>query len=195
MKERWKRFRYLSMAISFCMLALGVLMIIWPEISAVAVCCILGIICLATGIYQVVRYFNLGFAGLFFRFDLTLGICSILAGILLLLHPAGATVLLPFAVGLYIITGSVFDIQYSVEMRRWRIGNWWLSMVLGIISTIFAFFLMLNPFQGVSALMIFIGISLIVGSIQNFYAIHCISSAVKASRKDDVIDVTWESIE
>ena len=68
-------------------------------------------------------------------------------------------------------------------------------MVLGIISTIFAFFLMLNPFQGVSALMIFIGISLIIGSIQNFYAIHCISSAVKASRKDDVIDVTWESIE
>lgn len=107
MKESWKRFRRLSLVISFCMLALGIVMVIWPEISAVAVCCVLGIICLATGIYKMVRYFNLGFAGLFFRFDLTLGICSILSGILLLLHPAGAAALLPFAAGLYIITGSV----------------------------------------------------------------------------------------
>lgn len=143
----------------------------------------------------MVRYFNLGFAGLFFRFDLTLGICSILAGILLLLHPAGAAALLPFAAGLYIITGSVFDIQSSVEMRRLGIGNWWLSMALGIVSTIFAFFLLMNPFQGVAALMVFIGISLIVGSIQNLYTVHCISSAVKASRKDDVIDVSWRSID
>lgn len=195
MKERWKRFRRLSLVISFCMLALGIVMVIWPEISAVAVCCVLGIICLATGIYEMVRYFNLGFAGLFFRFDLTLGICSILAGILLLLHPAGAAALLPFAAGLYIITGSVFDIQSSVEMRRLGIGNWWLSMVLGVVSTIFAFFLLLNPFQGVAALMVFIGISLIVGSIQNLYTVHCISSAVKASRKDDVIDVSWRSID
>lgn len=195
MKERWKRFRRLSLVISFCMLALGIVMVIWPEISAVAVCCILGIICLATGIYEMVRYFNLGFAGLFFRFDLTLGICSILAGILLLLHPAGAAALLPFAAGLYMITGSVFDIQSSVEMRRLGIGNWWLSMVLGVVSTIFAFFLLLNPFQGVAALMVFIGISLIVGSIQNLYTVHCISSAVKASRKDDVIDVSWRTID
>lgn len=195
MKESWKRFRRLSLVISFCMLALGIVMVIWPEISAVAVCCVLGIICLATGIYEMVRYFNLGFAGLFFRFDLTLGICSILAGILLLLHPAGAAALLPFAAGLYIITGSVFDIQSSVEMRRLGIGNWWLSMALGIVSTIFAFFLLLNPFQGVAALMVFIGISLIVGSIQNLYTLHCISSAVKASRKDDVIDVSWRTID
>lgn len=195
MKESWKRFRRLSLVISFCMLALGIVMVIWPEISAVAVCCVLGIICLATGIYEMVRYFNLGFAGLFFRFDLTLGICSILAGILLLLHPAGAAALLPFAAGLYIITGSVFDIQSSVEMRRLGIGNWWLSMALGIVSTIFAFFLLLNPFQGVAALMVFIGISLIVGSIRNLYTVHCISSAVKASRKDDVIDVSWRTID
>lgn len=68
-------------------------------------------------------------------------------------------------------------------------------MALGIVSTIFAFFLLLNPFQGVAALMVFIGISLIVGSIQNLYTLHCISSAVKASRKDDVIDVSWKSID
>lgn len=180
---------------SFCMMAMGIIMLIWPDISAVAVCCVLGIIFIATGVYEVVRYCSMGFAGLFFRFDLTLGICSILAGILLLLHPMGAAALLPFAAGLYMVTGSVFDIQASVEMRRLGIGSWVFSLVLGIISTIFAFFLILDPFHGVTALMLFMGISLIIGSIQNLYTVHCISQAVKSVKKMNVIDTEWESMD
>lgn len=191
MKEKWKQFHLWAIMMSICMLVLGVLTIIWPRISAVAVCYILGAVCIGTGIYEIVRYFKLGFVGLFFRYDLALGIFSILAGILLVIHPLGAAAFLPIVVGIYIVMGSIFDIQVSVEMRRIGIGNWVLSLVLGIIGTIFAFFLILNPFDGISVLMIYIGISLIIGSIQNLYIIHCISSAVKASRNDTIIDVTW----
>ena len=191
MKEKWKQFRLWAIMMSICMLVLGVLTIIWPRISAVAVCYILGAVCIGTGIYEIVRYFKLGFVGLFFRYDLALGIFSILAGILLVIHPLGAAAFLPIVVGIYIVMGSIFDIQVSVEMRRIGIGNWVLSLVLGIIGTIFAFFLILNPFDGISVLMIYIGISLIIGIIQNLYIIHCISSAVKASRNDTIIDVTW----
>ena len=191
MKEKWKQFHLWAIMMSICMLVLGVLTIIWPRISAVAVCYILGAVCIGTGIYEIVRYFKLGFIGLFFRYDLALGIFSILAGILLVIHPLGAATFLPIVAGIYIVMGSIFDIQVSVEMRRIGIGNWVLSLVLGIIGTIFAFFLILNPFDGISVLMIYIGISLIIGSIQNLYIIHCISSAVKASRNDTIIDVTW----
>ncbi len=191
MKEKWKQFRLWAIMMSICMLVLGVLTIIWSRISAVAVCYILGAVCIGTGIYEIVRYFKLGFVGLFFRYDLALGIFSILAGILLVIHPLGAAAFLPIVAGIYIVMGSIFDIQVSVEMRRIGIGNWVLSLVLGIIGTIFAFFLILNPFDGISVLMIYIGISLIIGSIQNLYIIHCISSAMKASRNDTIIDVTW----
>ena len=191
MKEKWKQFHLWAIMMSICMLVLGVLTIIWSRISAVAVCYILGAVCIGTGIYEIVRYFKLGFIGLFFRYDLALGIFSILAGILLVIHPLGAAAFLPIVAGIYIVMGSIFDIQVSVEMRRIGIGNWVLSLVLGIIGTIFAFFLILNPFDGISVLMIYIGISLIIGSIQNLYIIHCISSAMKASRNDTIIDVTW----
>lgn len=191
MKEKWKQFRLWAIMMSICMLVLGVLTIIWPRISAVAVCYILGAVCIGTGIYEIVRYFKLGFVGLFFRYDLALGIFSILAGILLVIHPLGAAAFLPIVVGIYIVMGSIFDIQVSVEMRRIGIGNWVLSLVLGIIGTIFAFFLILNPFDGISVLMIYIGISLIIGSIQNLYINSLLSSAVKASRNDTIIDVTW----
>lgn len=195
MKEVWKQFRMGAIVVNCCMLALGVLMVIWPGISALTVCIVLGILCIAMGVYELVRYFKLGVAGIFFRYDLSLGICGILAGVLLLLHPHGAVALLPIAAGLYIIIGSILNIQMSVEMRRLRLGNWVAVLILGIIDLAFAMFLLINPFQGVVALMIFVGITLIVGGIQNFYLIYCITKAVKAAKNNKIVDVEWNVVE
>lgn len=193
MKETWRQLKKGAIAVSFCMFALGILTVLWPDISALTVCVLLGIFCIAEGIYMVVRYFKLGLAGIFFRSDLFFGICSILLGTLLFIHPYGAVVILPIVVGFFIIIGSVVDIQISVEMRRFHFGNWGITMALGIISTVFAFLLILNPFQGATALMIYVGASLIIWSIRNFYSIHCISKAIRMSKDDTVIDVEWHS--
>lgn len=195
MREKWNQFRVWAMVLSICMLILGTLALIWPGISAVTVCCVLGIICIGTGIYKVARYFSLGFAGLFFRHDLAIGIFSILVGVLLLFHPLGAAVFLPVIAGIYLMMGSVFDIQVSAESRKLGIGNWKLSLVMGIVSTVFALFLIVDPFDGAVALMFYIGLMLILESVQNLYAIHGISKAVKASRRDDIIDVKWEPMD
>lgn len=195
MKEKWRRFRIWAVVLSVCMLVLGVLTLLWPGISAVAVCCVLGVLCIGAGVYQIIRYFSLGVAGLFFQHDLAAGIFGILAGVLLLLHPMGAASFLPVITGIYMIVGSVLEIQVAVESRRLGIGSWGLSLALGIISAIFALFLVLNPFGGVTALMIYIGLLLILESVQNLYTIHKISSAVKSSRRDDIIDVTWEPVD
>lgn len=193
MKEMWRQFRKGAIAVSCCMLALGILMVLWPDISALTICIILGIFCIAAGVYAMVRYIKLGVAGLFFRSDLSFGICSILLGVLLLLHPYGAMIFLPIAAGFFMIIGSVLDIQVSIEMRRLHFGNWCIMLILGIINIIFAFLLLMNPFQGASVLVIFVGISLVVDSMQNFYSIYCISKAIKASKSNQIIDVEWYS--
>lgn len=195
MKRTWQRFRKGAITVSVCMLALGVLMILWPDISALVVCIILGIFCIAAGIYAMIRYFKLGPAGIFFRSDLIFGICSVLLGLLLLLHPHGAIVILPMVTGFFMIIESVIAIQISVELRRFYFESWGVAMALGILNTVFAFLLLLNPFQGAAMLMVFIGISLTIGGIQNFYSIHCISKAVEASKNDRVIDVEWHPAE
>ena len=38
------------------------------------------------------------------------------------------------------------------------------------------------------------GICLVIGSIQNFYSVFCISKAIRESKKDRIIDVEWESL-
>ena len=80
-------------------------------------------------------------------------------------------------------------------MQRAGVGNWILSLALGIVNTIFAFLLILNPFDGVTALMIYMGIMLIIRSIENLHMIHCISKAFKENVNHDVIDVSWKPVE
>ena len=194
MKELWKRFQVGAVVVSVCMLILGIVMLVWPDISAMTVCVILGILCAVAGVYKLVRYFRLGFAGVFFRFDLGAGILYILAGLLLLLHPQDAMTILPMAAGIYILFGSVFDIQIAVEMRRFGLHNWAASLVLGILDTILGFYLLFNPFSGAAALMMAIGICLIIGSVQNLYSAFCITKAVRESKKDRIIDVEWDQL-
>lgn len=194
MKALWKRFRIGAIVMSVCLMLLGLALIIWPETSAVTVCILLGIVCIAAGIYAIVRYFNLGLAGLFFRFDLGLGILSILAGILLLLNPMSGVAILPTATGIFLMFGSIRDIQVSAEMHRFGLRNWVLALISGIAGVILSFLLILNPFTGASALMIYLGVSLMVAGVENICTVGCISRAVKSRPSDDILDVDWTDV-
>ena len=192
MDEYWKKIKIWALAASICLLILGVVMIVWPEVSAVAVCCIMAALCIVLGVSEIVRYFRLGVVGVLFRNDLALGICSVLLGVLLLIQPSGAVVFLPIAVGFYLIMDSVLCIQVSAELHRCSFKNWWAALLWGIAGMLFAFMLLIDPFTGAAALMIFVGVSLIVGSTQSIYAIACISKSIKSGRSGRIIDANWK---
>ena len=195
MREKWKRLRMGAAVTCICMFVLGIVLVIWPGISVLTACMLLGIFCIVAGLYEIARYFKLGTAGVFFRYDFSSGIFSILAGIFLLLHPHGLAMLLPIAAGLYILTRSIQDLQTAFEMRRGHIGNWIIVLFLGVADLIFALLLLFNPFGGAKTLTIFLGIALIVNSLRSLYLIYGISKAVKESKNDDVIDVEWKSLD
>ena len=80
------------------------------------------------------------------------------------------------------------------EMRRFGLRNSTASLILGILDAVLGFYLLFNPFTGAAALMMAVGICLVIGSIQNFYSVFCISKAIRESKKDRIIDVEWESL-
>lgn len=83
----------------------------------------------------------------------------------------------------------MFDFQLAVQMHRFSLSDWWVSLLLGIVGMVFAILLFVHPFDGATALMIFIGVSLVVGSIEHFYTIHCISKAVKTVRDSNFVTI------
>lgn len=194
MRNLWKQFRIWTIIAGFCVLALGIVLILWPEISAVVACCILGALSIFYGIYKIVRYFNFDIKAIFFRFDLALGICDILIGILLMIYHNDAIMLLPIMTGILLILESVLSIQISADLHRAGIQRWGITLILGIVSLVLAVFLILNPFEGASALMIFVGICLVITAIESLCLTHSISKTIKNNHDYDVIDAEWTKL-
>ena len=135
-KKSLKTYKTWAIVLSAVTMVLGLVMICWPGISAVAICYLMGAVCIAAGIYEIIRYFDLGLIGVLFRYDLFLGLTSVLVGVLMIL----------------------------------------------------------DPFKGAKALMVFTGISLLVMGIESIYAIVCISKVFRSSGHQKIIDATWHEI-
>lgn len=189
-----KQYKTGAIILSACMMMLGIVMMIWPNVSALVVCYLMGAICIATGIYELIRYFDLGVVGILFRYDLLVSILSILVGIILLFHPLGALTILPIILGFYIIIAGVFSIQISTESRRFGMNDWWMSLVFGIVGIIFGLLMVINPFAGASTLMEFIGIALLLTGIENLYIFRCISKTFKSDERQKIIDAVWHEV-
>ena len=177
--ETLKRYRLWAIVVSCCMILLGAAMILRPDISALAVCYLTGALCIAMGVCEIARYFSIGVIGILFRFDLIVGILSTLAGVLLLAHPTGALTVLPIILGFYIIIDSVFSIQAAIELRRFGLGSWGLNLLLGIVGAVLGVLMILDPFDGAAALMIYMGVSLLLAGVESIYTVICLSRAFK----------------
>ena len=175
--ETLKRYRLWAIVVSCCMILLGAAMILRPDISALAVCYLTGALCIAMGVCEIARYFSIGVIGILFRFDLIVGILSTLAGVLLLAHPTGALTVLPIILGFYIIIDSVFSIQAAIELRRFGLGSWGLNLLLGIVGAVLGVLMILDPFDGAAALMIYMGVSLLLAGVESIYTVICLSRA------------------
>ena len=121
-------------------------------------------------------------------------ICNILIGIFLVLPFSGSTIL-PLAAGLYVLEGSIFNIQLAISMSKYNLGSWIATLLLGIAGLIFSIFLFVDPFQGTTALMVFMGVSLMLNDVQGLYDVACLSKAIRISSGPKVIDAKWESVE
>ncbi|HQQ89414.1 MAG TPA: DUF308 domain-containing protein [Oscillospiraceae bacterium] len=164
--SRLKNVKIGSIVLSLTMIGLGAVIMIRPEFSVVTLCYLLGAVILITGIVKIIRYFTHDLFDLAFQFDLALGILGIVFGAVLLLHPAILMQVLPVALGIFILAESAFTFQTAHEARRFGLEQWWLILLAGILSGIFALLLIAAPFEAASALMSIFGASLLVFGVQ-----------------------------
>lgn len=195
MMDTLKRYRNWAIGLSAGMALLGLVLILWPETSAITVCWLLGALCLALGVCQIARYCRLGALGVLFRFDLGGGILGVLAGLLLLLHPAGALMVLPVIGGFYILVEGVFTLQAAVELQRFGLPRWGLTLGLGVLDLLLGFLLILDPFEGAAALMIYLGISLLVTGVSGIYTVISAARAFQSDGHRRIIDAQWRDVD
>lgn len=187
--KKWK-WRYLILTL--LVMALGICLIIWPDISAGILCNLIGALLVIVGAVRIVCYFQRGISVLWHRYELPLGLLDALVGVYFFSHPANILLLLPVIVGIIIIVDSVFKLQTSLELRAMGVRRWWVTLVLAIVSILVAIYLIRNPFEGTMTLMVYLGISLVIDSIQGLVFLKNVAKDV---RKLSPIDAEYIEVD
>jgi len=162
-----KRLKCTLICTSAAMAILGLFLVIWPYIYAVILCYLFGTIMIVTGIVRIISYIRREVSGFLSWYELPLGLLDILMATVFFLHPQSVMRVLPIIVAFMIMVDSMFNLQRAIDMKRMGLSRWWVILLFSIISVLFALLLMINPFEGSITLIIFIGITLIIDSIQN----------------------------
>lgn len=174
---RAAKWGYVAASLVFC--TAGILLIAFPGLSATALCYAAGGLLIACGIVKIAGYFSKDLYRLAFQFDLAYGILSVLVGLVMLLFPGRMLSILHFAVGVLILTDSLFKIQTAVDAKRFGLKQWGLIALFAVLTAALGLLLIINPFSGAVFMMILIGISFLFEGILNLFVAVC---AVKVLR-------------
>jgi uncharacterized membrane protein HdeD (DUF308 family) len=139
-------------------IAAGVLAIVYPDITLLALGLIVGIYLVIAG----VAYVSLGTldnqtaSGRVLR--VLVGFLSILAGLVCLVRPGAGVLALLIVLSFWFILTGVADLARALDVREHRV----ISIVLGIVSIAAGVIIVANPDIGLTTLALLAGIGLIV---------------------------------
>lgn len=134
LRKSWVWFLVLGIA----MVVVGALAISWACIATVtvAVTWLFGFLVLAAGIGEIINSFSSGrWSGMLVH--LLLGMLYVLAGILIISHPAESAIQLTLIIAVFLMIGGIFRIVFALSERftgwAWVLLNGFVSLLLGLM--------------------------------------------------------------
>jgi uncharacterized membrane protein HdeD (DUF308 family) len=139
----------------------GIMAIIWPGITAVALAVLWGIWALIEGVVNLVAAFQKGAAGKGWK--IFFGIVSILAGVIAIIHPFDVAVVLTWILGIWFIVAAVF--QGVGAFSSTRTQPRWMLLISAVLSLLIGILFVARPGVGVLSIVLWIGIVAIIWGI------------------------------
>jgi uncharacterized membrane protein HdeD (DUF308 family) len=162
-----KTIKYIYALISVLFIGFGIYIFIEPSISSYLICEIGGVMITVFGIIKILGYFSKDRYSLAFQFDLMLGMLSFILGVLMILHPDHIVNTLLIILGIFILIDGTSKIQTSLDAKIFGLDRWWIILILGILCTILAFILILNPLKSSILLIRLLALTFIMDGIEN----------------------------
>lgn len=157
-----------TLIVSALLLILSLFLIIKPVASLNFIMKLLGCIAILDGIIHVVSYFSSSKEFKTFSFELLQGILGILLGFFFVYNPQIIIVsFLPFIIGTWIIVEGIIKLQFSFNIRAAETSNWITLFILSILTIVFGFIIIFNPFGTAVAITSLAGIVLLISEILN----------------------------
>ncbi len=144
---------------------LGLLLIMNPTGVGRGIAVIAGIVLLVSGVIDVARYFMASQAFYNRGSDLIVGIIKCIVGLFAVTRAGRVVSLIVNIAGIFVILNGIKAIGNSLSMRAANMPGWMVSMVFSVLFLLVGISLLMNPFQAVAAVFVFIGILVLLSGI------------------------------
>ena len=153
-----------SIVMAVLTLVLGLLLVLAPNRSIRLLCTVLGAAMLVAGLIYLFTWLAKrrdGFPAWFLIPGLILAALGL------------------FSVAAVLIFHGVIDLQGAVSLARLGIPNWWVDLVLAVLTVVLGGVVLLNPFGTMEAMTMLIGASLVYDGASDLYLIYRVSKAFR----------------
>ena len=180
LNETMRTYWVLFLVHGVIMMILGVLAVIWPQITTVAVDVYVGWMFLLSGIVGLVTMF-LAPSIPAFLWSLLTAALSLIVGVLLLWHPIQGVVSLTLVLIAFFIVEGIFQIAAAIRYRDAFSGSWGWMVMSGIADLVLAW-LIISGWPGTAswAIGLIVGVNLFTSGLAITMAALAGRSLVKA---------------
>ncbi|MCI8276739.1 MAG: hypothetical protein HFJ46_02250 [Clostridia bacterium] len=162
-----KKYEKNSIVIAIIMTILGVFLFVKPVTSITVIVSLFGIITVLDGLLHVISYFRTEESLRLMSFELVEGITEVIVGILIITGGKTLSTFFPIMIGIWIIIKSIIKFQIGMNLKSVPDSNYLLTIISSIITLIFGFIVILNPFSSIIAVTRIVGIYIVVYEIMN----------------------------
>ena len=150
---------------SIILIALGLILVIMPNIASTLVFVSIGVMLVAIGIINNVRYFAMDQKQQITSFALAIGIISCAGGVLIMILRPLLLAMLPFLCGGIVAIGGILQLQKALQFKKMNVRAWYIDMIFAGVLLTLGTIILLNPFKTAMVLMRLIGAALMVEGI------------------------------
>ena len=182
-----KQLKWNLILLAVIFIALGIVLILWPGATMKSICYLLAAMLLALGVASLINYLRKDISGIIYRYDLVVGLCAILGGILVIVKVDKLTDLIPAVLGFLVTMSGILKMQNSVDMLRLGHGTWHVAFAMSIINIVAGIVLLMNPFEAAQILIMCLGIALVYSGITDLYVTISISRRLSRLKTEIVV--------
>ena len=186
-----KSAKLISIIISICFVAFGIVLLCLPDMSGRIIGIALGTLTAVFGCAKLAGYFSKDLFRLAYRYDLQLGIAAVVTGILIAVFPDRALIAVCVIFGTVLLIDGLFRSSTAIEAKKFGIRPWSAILASAIATCTIGILLMIFPTYGVQAGAIMLGIAMITEGVSNLITVLTTVKIIK-HQQPDTIDAEYE---
>lgn len=190
MREWLKNMKVSFLLAAVLYIALGAVLLIWPDLSSTVICYAFGGVLLLYGTFALASYFRHNNSMGALRFELVLGALAAGLGLVFLLFPRVVLSFLPIIFGVYLAIDSALNARRAWEMRRYHYDRWYVALLLALLGVGLGAFIVFQPYFTAKSLIRLIGAVFLYEGISDLWSIRTVAVLIKnAPIEAEPIDV------